>query len=175
MSEAKDPKPQAFARWFDRIGFHLLWLLFSLGMAGFMLQGWHHSFYRPKPSELHFYRGVIQSSFFSNKGRGIWFRLREGGPWLLYEFGSPSFYTMAKGCLLQGSPVVAGVVPPSSTVWQLTCCGAFVSDIDSTARRHLETGERSRNIAILCGLVSLYWIWRILWATFRKSEPEDLS
>ena len=143
--------------------FAMVLLLFSLIAAGVALFEWQTSSQRPKTGDLRFYSGIVESVRYTHSrlGRrltGIRFRIEGAAPELLYAYDSPSF-RLATSCLLRGSSVTAGVVPSSPFVWQLSCNGKTLSDISSTAQSHREKGRRARNIAIVCGLVSLCWIW----------------
>lgn len=147
---------------FVRKSFSPLFLLFTLFMGGAELLEWRTSLHWPKPGDLRFYSGVVESVRYTHARvgwlTGIYFRLEGAAPEFRYTSDAPSF-RLATSCLLRGSPVIAGVVPSSPTVWQLSCQGKTLSDISSTAQSHRERGRRARNIAIFFGLVSLFVIW----------------
>jgi hypothetical protein len=119
--------------------------------------------YRPKFSELRFYSGIIQTGGTGSRSHSsdIYFHIKGASPTFSYTF-DPTTFTLAKGCILPGSPVTVGVVPPSSAVWQLTCCGRTITGIDTTAARNIKDRRRGRNnmifLSIVCGIGGLFRI-----------------
>jgi len=143
----------------------LLLLVLSLAIIFIALRGWYTSFDRPNPGDLHRYSGAIQSvSLIQNRhGRttSIRFRFEAAGPELRYFAFYPSF-ELAKGCLVRDAPVTVGVTGPSSDIWELSCRRRSISDIDSMAQAKLKNGRAGLYLAMGFGLISLFWIWRIL-------------
>lgn len=181
MERTKEQRPSA--KWLDKAIFPLSLLLLSLAMSIFALYEERAPFYRPKPGELRFYSGIIQdvwhpgSRSHSHSSLDTYFRIEGASPKFLYTF-DPTTHTLANGCLLFGSPVTVGVVPPSSSVWQLTCRGRTISDNGSTARRLREIRRRARNFAIIsaiaCGLIGAYRIGSIFLEGEGGQEGADL-
>jgi hypothetical protein len=156
--------------------FPLLLLLAALMLAGAALSDWHTFVHRPRPDDLRFHSGIVESfrysgtEFSRRRLRGIYFRLQGTVPELWYAPDFPSFYE-AKICFLRSSPVIVGVAPPSLDVWQLSCDGKTLLDISSRAQMHRKKWRRSRNTAIVFGLVSLCWLWGLRVAAQRQEVP----
>jgi len=162
MDKAREKRLRRIAKWYR---LDLLFLVLSLGLAGFGLYGWYTSFFRPEPGDLRLYSGRIEdvSQIRSRYGRvtGIRFHLESVGSELGYFDFYPSF-EVAEGCLVEGASVTVGLAEPKSDIWRLICRGRIVSDIDSIAQARRENGRWGLYLAIGFGLASVFWIWRIL-------------
>jgi len=142
--------------------FPLALLLFSLIMASGAFSQLRTYVHQPKPVDLRFHSGIVESVHYTyaRSGRltGIHFSIYGAVPEFSYSEDFPSF-RLATSCLMRGSLVTAGVAPPSPAVWQLSCGGKTLSDINSRSRSHREKAKRVGTIAMVSGLISLCWIW----------------
>jgi hypothetical protein len=147
--------------WLSKTGLSLLILSLVFAATLLTLPDGRAPVYRPKFSELRFYSGILQTGGTGSRSRSgnIYFSIKGASPTFSYTF-DPTTFTLAQGCILPGSPVTVGVVPPSSAVWQLTCCGRTITDLDTTAARNIKDRRRSRNnmifLSIVCGIGGLF-------------------
>jgi hypothetical protein len=148
------------SRWFSNAGLFLLMLSLVSAASLLTIPDDRAPMYRPKPGELRLYSGTLQTSWDGSRSRSrnIYFRIKGASPTFSYTTDTTTL-TLAHRCLLPGSPVTVGVVPSSLAVWQLTCGGTTITDIDSTAMRDLKDRRRGRNnmifVAIACGIMGL--------------------
>jgi hypothetical protein len=156
--------------------FPLTLLLAALLLAGAALSDWHTFVHRPRPDDLRFHSGIVESFRYSRaefgrrRLKGIYFRIQGTVPEFWYASNFPSFHE-AKICLLRSSPVIVGVAPPSLDVWQLSCDGKPLLNISSRAQMHRKNGRLLRNLAIVLGLVSLCWLWGLRVAARLQEGP----
>jgi hypothetical protein len=165
LPKIRDQKPWR-RRWPFTEGLSLLLLAVSLGITAFALVAWRSSLQPPpRPAELRLLSGSV-SSVRHDRDRyggvsGVHFRLAAAGPELYYAGSYPSF-PWADDCLRPGAPVTVGVMASRPDVWQLTCGGTLIADIDAISEARLENGRHTYYLGIGFVLSDLLWVWRIL-------------